>query len=302
MTVTKIVAQQHVKIVRYPQRFHGRGTAPGKSASTSAKKKYQAYLEQQSDQALDAIRDMPGDRRVAILTHRPLVQVLNQRRGDRLDDWQVERGHWGAHEKGHNHWSKRNLVIFGGPYLSTADQAKRYSAARVFALVAGASPDDWPAWDDETETKQWILEGAQEVQAIAPLPADPRVREWVLRDYVAKVVQAIGRVRGVWGSADDPFEVHIYGGLPLFGIWEHGLHVHEYREDPAGWKTLDGHNRAQAADAEARFQMAVEAIESVGGKVTYRSVVGYLHTHGLPAPAPETFRKLQAGAGRTAGD
>lgn len=281
MPVVQIIAQQHVWIVRYPSRFHGRGPQKGDQ-----------YAARQAEKMRDAIGALPRDRLGALLGHKPHVQLLQKTHRAELEKMGVLTGWWGRAERGHNEWSGRHLAIFGGPYLGPQDQASQYSAARVFALSAGGPVHEWPAWTGEMVGDLWIQEGATEVHAGAPLPANPKIRAWLLRHYVASVVQAIGRVRGVWQTAEKPCEIHLYGGLPLWELWEHGLEVGAYKEDPRGWRTSGDYHAQRALDARERLIAALEALEAVGGVVSFRNVNDYLHSVQQQGLGASTYRDL----------
>ena len=282
--VVNIIATQNVRIIRYPQRFHGRG--PGGEGQAR-------YRQQKADQAMDALRSLPAGRKRALLTHKPLAELIKKTYADSLEKMEADVGWWGAHEKGHNEWTGRHLVIFGGNFLTTEEQAGKYESARIFALTCGASPEDWPAFSDEVTEGEWVCEGDHDVQSIARLPADQKIRGWLLRDYTAAMVQAVGRVRGVWMLEDDPCEIRIFGGLPIWGLGEYGLSINEYRLDPAGWRTLESHNRAQGEDARARFLVAVEGLEAVGAAVTFRGMNGFLRASGRAGLSAQTYARLR---------
>ena len=241
---------------------------------------------------MDALRSLPRNRPAAVLGHLPHIDLLQTAYGEALEKMGALAGWWGAHERGHNEWSGRHLAIFGGPYLKTEDQAAQYSAARVFALSAGMGPVAWPAWTGEMIGDVWVPEGTTEVRAGAPLPANSVIREWMLRRYVAAVVQAIGRVRGVWQTVEEPCEVWIFGGLPLFELWTHGIKIDHYQDDPSGWRTLEDHNKQQSLRARERLIEALEALESVGGAVGLRNINNYLHSTGRPGLSATTYPTL----------
>ena len=226
------------------------------------------------------------------MTHKPFAERLMTEYRHEIEKMGALVGWWGAHERGHNEWTGRHMVIFGGTFTSGAEQASRYESARVFALSAGAAEADWPAWDDEVTEGLWISEGTHEVQCLARLPSNPVIRRWLLADYCAAIVQAIGRARGVWMTSADPCEIHVYGGLPIVGLAEYGLSIDEYRDDPGGWRTVDSHNRAQSADSRSRILIAVEALQAVGGKITFRGVNGFLHAENLPGLSPRAYTRL----------
>ncbi|MHB8388527.1 MAG: hypothetical protein ACYDBH_02970 [Acidobacteriaceae bacterium] len=252
------------------------------------------YREQQIEQALSAVSALPGNRKAALLTHKPMAEAIIDRKESRMRN--VLIGWWGRDERGHNEWVGRNLVIFGCPYMRTEDQASRYESARVFALLSGADPADWPAWTSDVEPDTWINEGEVEVRSIPRLPTNPQIRTWLLTHNTASVVQAVGRVRGVWMPHDDPGEIHIYGGLPLSGLGEYGLSVEEYRDDPTGWRTRDSYNKSQSEDARTRFLIAAEGLAAVGDRLTFRGINGFLHAAGQRGLNPRAYARWRAEA------
>lgn len=178
-------------------------------------------------------------------------------------------GWWGAHDRGIDYWSGRNLRLFGLPLLGLdaaseggGSMAKEWALARSAATTAGCDASDWPA---EVGPLEPVAGGP-------PLPSDPRVRQWLIDRYSADVVQAIGRARGVnsgrtirielWGGIANPemdtaLAAH---GITIEACWPN--HVH---------RTQRGRRRA-ATDAD--LTAAARAVVAAGGKLTVRALRG----------------------------
>jgi hypothetical protein len=141
-------------------------------------------------------------------------------------------GYWGKHHRAHNGWSLKPLVIVGSFFPPMEAWRAEYQCSRIAALSAGANPENWPAWQDGMEMvkDEWICEGSHEVRCSLPLAADGHIRTWLLNRVTSETVQAVGRARGA--NAENTIDVHIYGGVPLHGLWQHGLTVDSYQDDP----------------------------------------------------------------------
>ena len=140
--------------------------------------------------------------------------------------------YWGRGHRAHNRWKGKALVIVGSFFPPLETWRAMYQVSRIAALSAGAALENWPAWQDDMEMvkDEWICEGDHDVQCRLPLPADARIREWLLNRVTSETVQAIGRARGA--NSEAMINVHIYGGVPLHGLWQHGLSVASYEADP----------------------------------------------------------------------
>ena len=141
-------------------------------------------------------------------------------------------GYWGRDHRAHDHWSGKELVIVGSFYPPSNAVRAMYQVSRIAALSAGADAENWPAWPDDMAmvSGEYICEGGTDVKCYLPLPSNPHIRKWLLARITAETVQAIGRARGA--NAHNTITVHIYGGVPLAGLGQHGLEVDSYEFDP----------------------------------------------------------------------
>ena len=245
------LATQHVRITRHPSRFWG--LKPFSKNATPEQKKR-------------AIRQYKALRKLhpqaVLLVHKKVRAAIDPDGEDEL------LGHWGADHRSHDRWAGRDLVIVGSFFPPMGTWRATYQAARVAALAAGAEPSNWPEWPDSMEMEEgaWITEGAYQVQSFLPLPTDLKIRAWLLETVTAEVVQAVGRVRGANLDPAHPVTIHIYGGVPLYGLGQHGLTVEAYEvDDPSlgasrsGKATVARQAIAAAADAGQRTIKAIQA-------------------------------------------
>ena len=236
--IVNAIARQNVRIVRYPTRFWGITPLNSKRAGADrVEREVMKYTK-----LIDHHHRDYGE--TAFLFHKKAFDALDLS-NHRLDDEgdavayagfpHVKLGdfdYWGRGHRAHNRWKSKELVIVGSFFPPLEAWRAMYQVSRIAALSAGANPDHWPAWPDDMEMvkDEWICEGDREVQCRLPLPADDRIREWLLSRVTAETVQAVGRARGA--NAENTIDVHIYGGVPLHGLWQHGLTVAEYADDP----------------------------------------------------------------------
>lgn len=234
--IINAIAHQNVKIVRYPNRFWGLTPLNVKRSGAERRdrelNKYKALKEY----------------------HQGSVLLLHKRAVDALDPDHAnsDLGHWGKHHRAHNAWSGRDTVIVGSFFVPIDVMRSEYQCSRVAALAAGANPENWPAWPDDLKMVKdlWICEGSHEVQSRLPLPENEQIRNWYLARITAETVQAIGRPRGA--NSQEVINVSSYGGVPLHGLWEHGLRVAEYLDDPVELgKTKSQHMADMANEREA---------------------------------------------------
>ena len=241
--VVHAVAKQNIRVIRHPRRFWG-------VATLNAKHVGQDRVEAEKDAY-----------RAVLAAHEGAAALVHKRAYDALGLEGDDSGYWGAHHRAHNNWKGRNLLTIGGFYAPLDTWRAEYEKARIAALAAGCAPESWPVWPDDMPMVDgaWVPEGVHEVQSRMPLPADARIREWLLSRVTAETVQAIGRARGA--NAVDTLTVHIYGGLPLWGLWEHGLTVDAYDDDA----DVLGKGKA-GLDAEARAA-GLAALTSAASRV-----------------------------------
>lgn len=116
----------------------------------------------------------------------------------------------------------------------------------------------------------YICEGKTDVKCHLPLPTEPHIRKWLLARITAETVQAIGRARGA--NSEKVIDVHIYGGVPLHGLGQHGLSVDSYEQDPACLGTTKAEHmdemHGMREDSLARCDVLAARIIAKGGTVT----------------------------------
>jgi len=232
--IVNAIAKQRLKIVRHPMRFWG--LTPLKPVESEADidrrereiKKYWALLQHHGEDCAYLFHKRAAGE--FFETAQDSLGFLHRTRKDSGPEDLL--GHWGMHHRAHNRWTGKSLVIVGSFYPPASRLRSLYQVSRVAALSAGASPENWPVWNDGMEmiSQEFISEGTHAVRNHLPLPADPHIKHWLLSRITAETVQAIGRVRGA--NADRDIYVHIYGGVPLHGLWNYGLSVAEYADDP----------------------------------------------------------------------
>ena len=273
--IVDAVAQQHVRIIRYPARFWGL-TALG--ANGGAGRKERERSKYRTLRALHA--------GAAMLVHKQAHDALDPEddAGDRQDP---NLGHWGADHRAHDRWAQQDLVIVGSFAPPGDSWQAMYQADRIAALAAGAPAQNWPAASDvmEVEHGAWIAEGDVEVQSRLPLPIDPQIRSWLLRKITSETVQAIGRVRGANADPDAPITIHIYGGVPLHGVGNHGLAVDEYRLDPP---ELGPSRATRGIDAQRQIAAAYH-----GGERTVQSIKSWIQSTAGRSVGDETIRRVR---------
>ena len=217
--------RQNIKVIRHPDRYFGVGQFR-KEANPEKRKRALGNIKKVIDYHLGLDH--------VVLTHKCVVEELGLTDNENI-------GWFGAHHRAHDRWSGKHIAIIGASVPNPASWAKLYESDRIAALACGADPDLWPEYDGELEEGCWINEGQCEVQSRIALPKNIFIREWFLDFMTNETVQAIGRVRGVNHAGKEPLEVHIYGGVPLYGIWNHGIEIAEYVSD----RDVLGLNKAQ---------------------------------------------------------
>ncbi len=229
--IVNAIAHQNVHIVRYPTRFWGLTPLNVKRSGADRRDreivKYESLMKHHGEAAAFLFHKKAADELME------MVDADGQKYQVRKDGGPTESlGYWGKHHRAHNKWKDKSPVIVGSFYPPLEAWRAEYQVSRIAALSAGANPDHWPAWPDDMGMvkDEWICEGGTDVQCRLPLPADTRIREWLLSRVTAETVQAIGRARGA--NAENTIDVHIYGGVPLYGLWQHGLAVDSYEADP----------------------------------------------------------------------
>ena len=280
--VVNSIAHQNVRVRRYPTRFWG--ITPLNSKRAGAERVEREVMKY--TKLIDHHHRDYGE--TAFLFHKKAFDALdlsNHRLGAegdavayasfphiRLGDFD----YWGRGHRAHNRWKSKELVIVGSFFPPLEAWRAMYQVSRIAALSAGANSDHWPAWPDDMEMvkDEWICEGDHEVQCRLPLPSDSRIREWLLNRVTAETVQAVGRARGA--NAENTIDIHIYGGVPLHGLWRHGLPVAEYADDPACLGQTKAEHmqdmREMRAGSIGRCDMLAARVISKGQTVTRRAM------------------------------
>ena len=250
--VVQALATQAVTIIRKPNQF--RGLKPfSKDAAADQKER--------ATKQYKALRKLHSN--AVLLVHKKVRDAIDP---DGEDDELL--GHWGADHRAHDRWAGKDLVVCGSFFPPMGVWRETYQAGRVAALSAGADSTDWPEWPDSMAMEEgtWVAEGAKEVQSRLPLPTDPAIRRWLLGIITNETVQAVGRVRGANLDPSHPVTIHIYGGVPLHGLGEHGLQVETYEaDDPALGASRSGKAmgaRQAISAAAAAGQRTIKAIQS----------------------------------------
>lgn len=211
--IVDLIARQNVRIVKHPQRFWGLSALDPKRVGPDRVEK-------------------ETEKRHILRSIYPDARILDHKRAfDQLDSGVVD-GYWGRDHRAHNEWSGQDLTILGSFFPPEGAWRSLYQADRLAALIGGCSAEDWPAWPENSAPVEghWVCEGSADVQSRLPLPADPRIKAWLLDRITSETVQAVGRTRGA--NSEREIAVHIYGGVPLAGLGQHGLEISEYRNDP----------------------------------------------------------------------
>ncbi|MHB8346694.1 MAG: toprim domain-containing protein [Acidiferrobacterales bacterium] len=261
------IAKQNVRIIRHPQKFWG---------LTAWKKGSDANWREREKQKYLALRKLYPD--AAMLVHCKVHDALDPDRRDPL------MGHWGAQHRAHDAWAGRDLVIVGGFYPPLNAWRAQYQSARIAALAAGADPTDWPEWPDDMKmgSDTWINESGTEVQSRHPMPADPRIRAWLLDIIGAETAQAIGRARGA--NLTEPVTVRIFGGWPLADIGRYGLSIDSYEHDPVD---LGPSRAGTALDARQMIAGAMNA-----GERTIRRIQAWVRERTDRTPGIDRVRTV----------
>lgn len=264
--VIRAIAKQRVAIHRYPARLWGL-TALNESRvkKDRVEKEIARYKK-----AMKHFRGLYGEGDVAFLMSKAAYDLLYPNAAECPPE---NVGYWGKDHRAHDNWFGKHLVIFGSFYPPMSEWRRMYQVDRLAAMAAGCHPNDWPVWPDDLKMLKntWINEGWQDVQSRLPLPDNERIRRWLLTKVSNEIVQAVGRSRGacLLEEMNEFAHIHIFGGVPLYGLGAHGLEVEDYSYDGE-----DIGKTKKQADAEAReagiavLDKAAEAVIKRGDVVT----------------------------------
>ncbi len=155
-------------------------------------------------------------------------------------------GHWGKDDRGHNRW-KDALCLFGwgAPLEPPEEYEINYSIYRVVMKRHGVELE---AWDGS------VITGPQEIETNGgetmltthfPMPTVADARAFVLDQVNAQIAQGIGRLRGVWRTAENPADV-----LLFMGDYPVAANDHDHMLPTVEYRTSLGSALAQRASKE----------------------------------------------------
>ncbi|MBU2762821.1 hypothetical protein HAQ03_05190 [Acidithiobacillus caldus] len=265
--VHNYIVDQNIRLVRHVSRFMGLTELDPKRTDANRVQRALKFRQRLFDAFPDA----------CTLDHKKATDQLPERDG---------LGHWGKHHRAHNAWSGRDLNIIGSFFPPEPTWRTLYQNSRLAALSAGCNPEQWPEWPGNAANVEgaWICEGTHEVQSRLPLPADPRIRRWLLAHITAETVQAIGRARGA--RSDRRITVRIFGGVPLHGLGQYGLQVDEYAADPIELgQTREAMNKERHEAAMERMDAAAARLVAKGEVITTETMAAEMRATGTYGPA-----------------
>ncbi|MBU2816806.1 hypothetical protein HF282_04785, partial [Acidithiobacillus ferrooxidans] len=141
-------------------------------------------------------------------------------------------GHWGKDDRGHNRWKDAKALFgWGAPLEPPEEYEINYSIYRVVMKRHGVELEPWDGS---------VIAGPQEIETNGgetlltthfPMPTVADARAFVLDQVNAQIAQAIGRLRGVRRTAENPADVLLFmGDYPVAANGhDHMLPTVEYR-------------------------------------------------------------------------
>jgi len=121
-------------------------------------------------------------RRPVILTHKPWAELIVERKW-----WnQSDVGWWGHHDRAHNNWAGRDMVIAGAPTVPPVIAEDTYRADGATVVAAAGTLAAWPEWTPRRQP-----DGRRNVSV------SPGIQAWDDDRIAGHLAQAIGRVRSL---------------------------------------------------------------------------------------------------------
>ncbi len=316
--ILRLVVEQPAVIVD-PRFFHGAVPHQANNREARLQDEVQRMLSTRDDLAEEdgqdsvsvVISQKPVAMRALATTTGLPLQELQQMDRQALWDLSIAEGigWWGWHDRAHDAWNGRNLVIWDQPAVPRGVWQERYEAYRVYRIDQGAAPDTLPhlALPDKTDPEYsshwqsgcWVATGDFEQESKAAQHGNSQIRAFIQDHLDAARMQAIGRVRGV---SNPNVKVRICGGTPIAAFAKHGVTI--------GYKVVvASRSRAEKAlqhDAEAASAMTeatltlvrdgksvtrdgiMEQIRAAGtyGKIVRPTTVEGLNPSGANTPGP----------------
>ena len=252
------VRKDFLKIRQLGTRLHGR-------SSMRQMKNELSFLTTQVKKAIEQV----GKADVCVITHKPLAEKLVST--GLLPTESI--GWWGCHERGHNNWKeKKILILFGvpiSPEIRTIYEHTYQSAI----------------WTEDREPSRVSLPidiDGRVGEVWASLPSDSKIAYFERTYVTASVVQAIGRLRAPRRS--EPVEVWIDSSYPLAPVF--GLRIDSYESE--GGRTAQDYQDARWEDTLYRCEFA----RTQGGD-SFRSINTILKNAGKRTISPTSYKKIQ---------
>ena len=218
----------------------------------------------------DAKRRGYSPSEIAFLTHLPLAEKLRQDRAF----YGVEVGHFGRHQRSHNEWKKKRLLISFGIPLNP-------DLRTIFQHTTG---QDWTGDRDFMSAQIPHRIGDQVAQLSGcKLPVEEEIREWERTMATAEIVQAVGRLRAVHAESD--VEAWVVTSYPLAPVF--GFQIDEIRRE--GGRTAGEYQDARWASTVSRFDEAREK-----GAESFRQINVTLKKLGKIGISSASYQKLRS--------
>ncbi|OCB03091.1 hypothetical protein BBC27_09585 [Acidithiobacillus ferrivorans] len=141
-------------------------------------------------------------------------------------------GHWGKDDRGHNRW-KDALALFG--WGAPLDPPEEYEIGyNIYRVIMKRHGVELAPWDGSVITGPQKFEtngGESMLVTHFPMPTLPDARAFVLDQINGQIAQAIGRLRGVRRTTENPADVLLFmGDYPVAANdHDHMLPTVEYR-------------------------------------------------------------------------
>lgn len=252
------VRKDFLRIRQLGTRLHGR-------SSMRQMKNELHFLTTQLKKAIEKV----GKADVCVITHKPLAEKLITT--GLLEDDAI--GWWGCHERGHNNWKeKKILILFGVPI-----------SPEIRTIYEHTYPD--AIWTEDREPLRVALPieiDGRVGEVWSSLPSDINIADFERTYVTASVVQAIGRLRAP--RRTEPVEVWIDSSYPLAPVF--GLRIDSYESE--GGRTMADYQDARWSDTLYRCEYA----RTQGGD-SFRSINTILQNAGKKGISPSSYKKIQ---------
>ncbi len=226
--------------------------------------------------AVESLQGEVGTENLAVLSHKNFIEAVGEEFGE------IDEGHWGMDERGHNRWeTKTALLIWGVQQLSPSVVERCYMSDRQAVIEAGGPT--WPVWDG-SRTERWYQIPSQKKEIFAAGYENEFIDFWHREWVTAKLVQAIGRLRATRRPGEE-LQVIIHSSFPFtesFGL--------EFTSvERPDWRTM---NDYQISRKTEQVEKGIIAFHAVGGGGR-RTVNDWLKAHGMHGIKPEDWAQIK---------